>query len=90
MTKTLTAKARNELAFAMYGRGWGACNDDERLNLIEISGMKLAANDVNIRRAHDGAWLCAAILGGRRVHRTYYGYTKAYALKHFRENPPRD
>lgn len=36
-----------------------------------------------------GAWVCSAIIEGVRLHRIYMGYTKTYAKKHFKNNPPK-
>lgn len=34
--------------------------------------------------SHSGAWIVSDIVGGYRVARTYYGYTRAQALKAFK------
>ena len=36
-----------------------------------------------------GAWVVSAIIGGHRLHRIYMGYSKTYAIKHFKANPPK-
>lgn len=37
------------------------------------------------RVKHSGAWIVSDIVDGYRVARTYYGYTRAQALRLFRE-----
>lgn len=36
------------------------------------------------RVSHSGAWIVSDIVGGYRVARTYYGYTRAQALRAFK------
>jgi hypothetical protein len=38
------------------------------------------------RVSHSGAWIVSDIIGGYRVARTYYGYTRAQALRKFKED----
>lgn len=38
------------------------------------------------RVSHSGAWIVSDIIGGYRVARTYYGYTKVQALRKFKED----
>lgn len=80
-------KKRNELAHTMFGRGWGACNYDERVLVTRELGQ-IPANEVLCERGHDGAWVCSAVIGGVRLHRVYMGYSKSYAVRHFKNNPP--
>lgn len=39
---------------------------------------------MSIVRLHNGAWQVSDIIGGYRVERTYYGYTKREAQRAFR------
>jgi hypothetical protein len=42
---------------------------------------------MSIYRANlSGAWIVSDFIGGYLVTRTYYGYTKAQALRKFRED----
>lgn len=47
----------------------------ERIPLAEISAVKM----------HNGAWEVAAIVGGVRVCRVYYDYTRPEAISAFRD-----
>ena len=90
MQKTnLTNKKLNELAFIMFGRGYGACNADEKKLLVESIDIKIPHDQILCERGHDGSCVCSAIIGGVRQHRVYMGYTKAYARRHFRNNSPK-
>jgi hypothetical protein len=44
--------------------------------------------DVLCEKNYQGAWVVSAIIDGHRIHRTYYGYTKKYAINNFKNNPP--
>jgi len=37
------------------------------------------------RVAHSGAWVVSGVVNGYLVSRTYYGYSKAEAVKNWRE-----
>jgi hypothetical protein len=39
---------------------------------------------MTIEKNHAGAWIISDIIGGYRVARSYYGYTKAQAVALFR------
>jgi hypothetical protein len=39
-----------------------------------------------IERNYQGAWVISDIIGGYRVARSYYGYTKAQAVALFRDD----
>jgi hypothetical protein len=39
-----------------------------------------------IERNYQGAWVISDIIGGYRVARQYYGYTKAQAVALFRDD----
>jgi hypothetical protein len=39
-----------------------------------------------IERNYQGAWVISDIIGGYRVARSYYGYTKREAIRLFRAN----
>lgn len=39
---------------------------------------------MTILRLHSGAWQIAAMVGGYRMSRAYYGYSKREAVKLFR------
>ena len=41
-------------------------------------------NTMTIEKNHAGAWVISDIIGGYRVARSYYGYTKAQAVALFR------
>ena len=40
---------------------------------------------MTIERNYEGAWVISDIIGGYRVARSYYGYTKREAIRLFRE-----
>ena len=43
-------------------------------------------NTMLIEKNHAGAWVISDIIGGYRVARQYYGYTKAQAVALFRDD----
>lgn len=91
MEKTvLTHKKLHELAWAMFGRGYGACNADEKQLLVQSINAAIPHKQIRCEKGHDGSWICTAVIGGVRRHRTYMGWTKAGARRHFRNNPPSD
>ena len=47
--------------------------------------MRVTQRDVSATKRHNGAWECSAMIGGYRVERTYYGYTKREAVRLFVE-----
>lgn len=85
----LTQKKLNELAWQMFGRGYGACNADEKAALVESFGKRIsiAAKQVRIERGFDGSLICSAIVGGILRTRQYYYWPKAKARQHFMNNP---
>lgn len=40
---------------------------------------------MTVEQNHHGAWVVAEVVGGYRVSRTYYGYTRQEAMRLFRE-----
>ena len=46
-------------------------------------------SNVLCEKNYHGAWVVSAIIDGIRLHRTYYGYSKQYAIRDFKNNPPK-
>lgn len=86
-SETIQSKKRHEMAFAMFGRGWGACNDAERELVMKEMG-RIPRKGMTCARLSNGAYRCTAMVGGRLLHRDYYGWRKAAAISHFMNNPP--
>jgi hypothetical protein len=90
--KSLKAR-RDLLACNMFGREYDYCNPDERVLVLkemrESTGKAVLAQDEVLSEKNlQGAWVCSAIIGGVRLHRTYMFYSEHYAVTDFRRNPP--
>lgn len=80
-------------AVHMFGRKYDYCNSDEQVLVLKemreaLDSPVLLKDEVLCERNSQGAWVCSAIIGGVRLHRTYMFYTERQAVKDFRTNPP--
>lgn len=80
-------------AVHMFGRKYDYCNSDEQVLVLKemreaLDSPVLLKDEVLCERNFQGAWVCSAIIGGFRLHRTYMFYTERQAVKDFRTNPP--
>jgi hypothetical protein len=49
---------------------------------------KIRSKDILIETNFQGGLVLSYVCEGRRLHRVYMGYSKAYAIKHFKSNLP--
>lgn len=49
----------------------------------------MITKDILCERNFEGSLVCSTIVEGYRLHRIYIGYSKKYAITHFKNNLPK-
>jgi len=49
----------------------------------------MKTKDILYERNFNGSLVCSTIIEGHRLHRIYIGYSRRYAIRHFKKNLPK-